>query len=378
MHEPRTSAVVRLARTMPRADAPGIGLHSFHYARLSRRRSLIITKHLETPPISPIDDVIIEEIRYNDSSVKKEKISVFDILAIGVTKIYGETRLLLGALRAIRRNRIKPEIIHVHSANYLMSGAILKLIYGVPLCLNFGGTELLRAKRIPYYRWMFRRLTVGFYVAKDMEQTLFSMMEPERCVHTGNGIDHALFYADPKVERCDDIICVGNLRWQKDYETLITAFKEIAAKHPSYRIRIFGEGVLRADLEAQIERLGLQNRVILEGMQSQETISTALRQARIFAITSKSEGFPKALIEGMACGLPVVATNAGECQNVLGSIIDTVAIENAEAIAGTLSRLIEDPGYRADVAQKCEARSHDFSWQKVSDIVEATYDKIKA
>jgi glycosyltransferase involved in cell wall biosynthesis len=314
------------------------------------------------------------EIDYRDWLAKREKLTRIDIVLIGLTKIYGDLRVLLGTIGALRRNEMWPEVIHVHSANYLLSGVILKFLYRAPLCLNFGGTELLRAERIPYYRWMFRRLDRGFYVAHDMETRLYSMMDPSRCVYTGNGIDHGLFFADNLAEKLEEIICVGNLRWQKDYHLLIEAFAQIAGHFPTWRVRIFGDGPERRSLEAQIAAAGLEGRIVLEGMQPQELIRDALQRAQLFVICSKAEGFPKALIEAMACGLPVVATNAGECATVLGGISPTVPVGDAGALAVAISEMLSDHSRRTVMADACQQRSMDFSWQRVSDIVEATYD----
>ena len=376
MPKSHQKVVLRLARTMPNPEQPGIGLHCFHYTRLSQRAALIVTKQLSSPFIRPREDTTLVEIDYRDRSVTREKLTMTDIVMIGLTKIYGDLRLLLGTIGALRRNKMWPEVIHVHSANYLLSGVILKYLYSAPLCLNFGGTELLRAERILYYRWMFRRLDRGFYVAHDMEPRLYSMMDPSRCVYTGNGIDHELFFADNLAEKRDEIICVGNLRWQKDYHLLIEAFARIAEQFPTWRVRIFGDGPERPSLEARIVAAGLEGRVVLEGTQRQEAIRDALQRAQLFVICSKAEGFPKALIEAMACGLPVVATNAGECATVLRGISATVPVGDAGALASAISEMLSDHSRRIVMADACQQRSMDFSWQHVSDIVEATYDEM--
>ena len=251
------------------------------------------------------------------------------------------------------------------------------MIYKAPLCLNFGGTELLRAQSVSYYRWMFRRLDRAFFVARHMERKLFSMVDPLRCVYTGNGVDHEFFYPHSEAIKRDEIICVGNLRWQKDYPVLITAFQSIADRFPSYRVRIFGEGPERAKLERQISDAGLKGRVILEGMNSQEVIRKALHTAKLYVICSKTEGFPKALIEAMACGLPVLATDVGECPSVLDRIVETVPAGNSCALAVALSTLLSNESEKlSSIAAACQIRSKDYSWSRVSDIVEAEYDKL--
>ena len=361
---------------MPRADAPGIGLHCFHYARLSRRRSLIVTKKMEAELHLPRKDCMVVEVDYRDRTITREKITPLDILVVGSTKIYGDLRLLVKTIATLRKQKIKPQAIHVHSANYLLSGAVLKLLYRVPLCLNFGGTELLRAKRIPYYRWMFKFLDAGFYVAREMEDDLRQVMDFEKCIHTANGIDHAKFFPNPEVEKQKLIVSVGNLRWQKDYGTLIDAFGNVAEDFPDYQLRIFGEGPQRQELEALIAKKGLEKRVFLEGMQSQETVRETLHHAEIFAMSSAAEGFPKALIEAMACGVAVACTDAGECRHILEGVCDVVPSGQSYALAQKLSGLMSSDILRHEMQRKAIARSREFSWEKVSAIVEGGYDRL--
>ena len=111
-------------------------------------------------------------------------------------------------------------------------------------------------------------------------------------------------------------------------------------------------------------------------MKSQEYIRDTLQAAKIYAICSKQEGLPKALIEAMACQLAVVATDVGECKNVLEKITIPVPAGDAKAFAEGLNALIENPDHREAMAVSCRARSMDYSWQNVSNIVEDTYDKI--
>ena len=378
MNKPCTSVVLRLARTMPCSSSPGVGLHCFHYTRLSRRSTLIVTKQIDGTPFKPREDTTIVQVDYRDLSSQRATLTRFDIITIGLTKIYGDLKILAKSLAALKRYHVRPAVIHVHSANYLLAGAILKMIYRAPMCLNFGGTELLRAERIFFYRWMFRWVDRGFYVSRGMETQLFKMVGKSACVYTANGIDHSLFYPEPATEKQNEIICVGNLRWQKNYSMLIDAIELIAKKFPGWRVRIFGAGPDRPTLEKKIAAASLERYIILEGIESQETISKVLRQAKLFVICSRAEGFPKALIEAMACGLPVVATDVGECGAVLKDIAPTVKVGDSKNLAVSIARFLADPAYLSEVADACLKRAQVYSWERVSQIVEKTYDEIVA
>lgn len=107
-------------------------------------------------------------------------------------------------------------------------------------------------------------------------------------------------------ERKNWIINVGRLMPQKNQALLIRAFAEVADKYPEMELHIFGEGKLRPQLEKMITEYHLRNKVILEGNVPDAIVKN--RDAMLFVMSSDHEGFPNALVEAMACGLPSLST----------------------------------------------------------------------
>ena len=103
------------------------------------------------------------------------------------------------------------------------------------------------------------------------------------------------------------IICVGRLAPQKRFDRLVGAFNMIAAKYPDWYVDIFGEGEDREKLQDQINGLGLSDRIHL--MSTTNDIYNEYRQSQFFVMCSDFEGFGLVIIEAMACGIPVVATD---------------------------------------------------------------------
>jgi GalNAc-alpha-(1->4)-GalNAc-alpha-(1->3)-diNAcBac-PP-undecaprenol alpha-1,4-N-acetyl-D-galactosaminyltransferase len=103
------------------------------------------------------------------------------------------------------------------------------------------------------------------------------------------------------------VISVGRLCEQKDFSTLIIAFAEIHKFHPALVLTIYGEGAERVNLESLIKLLNMTDNVFLPGTISD--VVKALSAADLFVFPSLYEGFPNALCEAMAAGLPVVASN---------------------------------------------------------------------
>ena len=103
------------------------------------------------------------------------------------------------------------------------------------------------------------------------------------------------------------VISVGRLCEQKDFSTLIKAFAEVHKFHPTLVLTIYGEGSEHANLEALIQSLNMTDYVFLPGTVSD--IEKVLSAADLFVFPSLYEGFPNALCEAMASGLPVITSN---------------------------------------------------------------------
>ncbi|MAR90182.1 MAG: glycosyltransferase [Pseudomonadota bacterium] len=115
---------------------------------------------------------------------------------------------------------------------------------------------------------------------------------------------------------CPVILAVGRLSPQKDYETLIGAFAKIHRVRPA-RLIILGEGNRRDELQAMIAELGLKGVVDLPGFQ--ENPFPFLAAADVFVLSSRWEGLPNTLIQALALGTPVVAT---DCPNGPAEILE--------------------------------------------------------
>lgn len=126
----------------------------------------------------------------------------------------------------------------------------------------------------------------------------------------GNPIPEIIKDSKKKVLRVTEnktLLAIGRLSEEKGFSALINAFAELAPIHYNWSLRIVGEGSLRFDLQKQIERLGLLDRIKLAGRK--ENIVDELVVADAFALTSKFEGFPNALLEAMSVGLPCLTVN---------------------------------------------------------------------
>lgn len=168
------------------------------------------------------------------------------------------------------------------------------------------------------------------------------------------------------------IVAMGRLAEQKGFDILLEAFALLRERQAEWRVAILGEGALRGELEALRDRLGLGDRVLLPGRVSNP--EALLRRADLFVLPSRFEGFPMALCEAMACGLPVVAADCPTGpREILRDGVDGVLVppENPELLASALERLMKDPAERKRLAARAPEVAERFALDKVMAMWEA-------
>jgi glycosyltransferase involved in cell wall biosynthesis len=169
------------------------------------------------------------------------------------------------------------------------------------------------------------------------------------------------------------IVGMGRLERQKGFDLLIRAFASIATMRPEWDLTILGEGSERGALAAEIARSGLSGRITLQGLEPDAV--RALSRADLFVLSSRYEGFPNALCEAMACGLPVIAFDcpSGPAEIVRHGVDGLlVPAENVEALAAAMAELMADPERRRalgvnapDVATRFSVERIAARWERV-------------
>lgn len=122
-----------------------------------------------------------------------------------------------------------------------------------------------------------------------------------------NPISESLPKAAVNDNREKTVITAGRLTEQKNHRLLIDAFKEFESLHPGYRLRIFGEGELKEQLQEYIINSDLQGKAYLEGFS--KDLYSELQNGGIYVSSSDWEGISNSLVEAMAMGIPTVATD---------------------------------------------------------------------
>lgn len=187
-------------------------------------------------------------------------------------------------------------------------------------------------------------------------------------------------------ERSKTVVQSGRLVDFKNQPMLIRAFVKVHEKHPDYDLKIYGgdsyDGT-KEILEDLIQKNGAEDYIHLMG--ASDSLEKDLADAALFAFTSDWEGLPNALMEAMALGLPIVATDCpcGGPRTIMTNEVDglLIPIKDEEALVDGINRLIENPelaGQLGRQARKIAERANGQAvFEQWRDYIEELCDKYK-
>jgi glycosyltransferase involved in cell wall biosynthesis len=231
--------------------------------------------------------------------------------------------------------------------------------FGLPLAWLAGVPHLMRTRNnlgywmTPWHRRLGRlynrvtRRTIANCEASRQSLLADEGPPPESVVVLENGVDLARFSKVPRFNPERRPRCVGvlaNLRPVKDPELFVRAAGEVAACHPDVTFCIGGEGESRPALEELIASLGLRGRFFLPGRI--HDVPTFLSGLDVAVLCSRSEGMSNALLEYMAAGRPIVATDVGANGQLIQHGVHglLVPVGEGEPLAAAINQLLSDAG----------------------------------
>jgi len=199
-----------------------------------------------------------------------------------------------------------------------------------------------------------------------------------------NGIDLELFSPDvsPISEFCDgklNILFVGRLEKQKGVNYLIRAYRRVRQEVPNSRLIIVGPGTrLRGKYEKEVVRSGLKD-VIFVGGKPQSELPQYYKTADVFCAPATGlESFGIVLLEAMAVGKPIVATNIEGYNSVLTHGVEGLLVppKNEEMLARALVSLLTDESLRREMGARARLKAMEYSWEHVAQMVLNYYVRI--
>ncbi len=246
-------------------------------------------------------------------------------------------------------------VIHTHDYKSLFFALLARRGRPIPIIAtchgHIAGGRLQRAYNALELRMM-RRASQVLIVSEAMRALLVARgIAPERVTLVENGIDTRRFTPDiAPLERralgldAADIVFGSAMRLgpEKNPHGLVAAFDSVHRAQPAAALVIAGDGPLREALQAQVDALGLGDRVRLLGVRDDLPVLYPLFDA--FVLPSISEGLPLALLEAMAAAVPVIATRVGHVPVVLDGLpVSVVEPGDTDALAAAMLAQAQRP-----------------------------------
>ncbi len=287
---------------------------------------------------------------------------------IPVNLIYFKSRLhpqsLWEMARFLKRKNI--HILHTHMYRPNVSGSIAGYIAKTPILIsNVHNVNHWDTKRQLLMDRFLNKLRdsvilVSEEVKRDYKEK--TGIDDAKCAVIYNGVNIEDFR--PKTEANnlknklgldkDDIVltCIGRLVPQKDHCTLLKAARILVNKYPKLKLLIVGSGNIEEELKAFARELNLENNVLFTGRR--DDIPDILGLTDISVLCSIKEGFSNAILESMASGKPVVATDVGGNGEAIinGETGFLVPIKDSNLLADKLLLLINDRKLREEMGKK--------------------------
>lgn len=258
--------------------------------------------------------------RHNEPRYSMENIRVIDFKH---DMINSESLLVI--IKNIRKVIIgeKPNVVisFIHNNNALVGISLLGT--KIPLIVSERGNPL---KITPKFPWNFLRKVA--YKRAELVSVLFDNFKTfdnnsyeNKAVVTPNPVMSPLYIKDgtesPPNHKKIRFVSFGRLAEIKRFDLMIEIFSIIHRRYPNSELYIYGDGLKHRELITLINKLNLDSAVALKG--STRDVYKNLAEADIYLMTSKQEGFPNALCEAMAVGIPSVSF---KCHNGLSDIVD--------------------------------------------------------
>ncbi len=258
----------------------------------------------------------------------------------------------------------------------LVEADVILRIFTVPACLglslsviswehfNFNNNLGLKLRDIA------RKLAAKHskYIITLTETDRKSYLANLKCRAVVKAIENPLVFYPDEYTDCTKkvVLTVGRLNYQKGYNFLLDAWKIVSFKHPDWTLRIAGTGELEQQLKKQSQELNINSTVNFLGQIS--NMAEEYKNASIYAMSSRFEGFPMVLLEAMSFGLPVVSF---DCHTGPGDMItngeDGILVKNqdVEGLANGICKLIEDEALRKAMSLKARNNIKRFSKENI-------------
>ena len=267
------------------------------------------------------------------------------------TSACGGVKALLGLKKEI--NNWKPDVIlsFLPEANFI---CLLLKVFGVKcrVVISERNDPTVRGRTS---RWLERNLYPKADVVVCQSEKVISFFKEkhrQKMTVVPNPISADAIPERFEGHRIKKIVAVGRLDLQKNFKMLINAFSRLPERFSDYTLEIYGGGPLENELREQITSIGLEKKAFLMGVR--KNVMHYISDSALYVMSSDYEGFPNALAEAMATGLPVISTDfsTGVAKDLVGAENGIVIpVGDEDALVDAMTKILSDEGAWDDMSR---------------------------
>ncbi len=280
----------------------------------------------------------------------------------------------------------RPDIVHVHNPTSLHYAVLSKLVSRAAIVVTLHGDQDTHARLGSSFEWWLTSAAV--IVSHAAGKTLRLPPHVGRLTVVHNGIGHASANQEHRAAVRSELsvgdscvgIMVARIDGRKGHSTLLKSLKALNEIRGALRFWIVGDGSERAAAESQAVQLGLgQDLVRFLGRRSD--IDRLLNAADFFVLPSDIEGLPLSILEAMAHGLPIIASNVGGVPEIIQHDINGLLVPAGDdaALSAAIRRVTTDPALRRRLGDAARERANTtFSLSTMVHKYDQVYDEALA
>lgn len=312
------------------------------------------------------------------------KCSIYEMFSFVANSIIPSWRLA---------RHFQPDLVHIHSG--FPTGPLgywLKMTLGIPYIMTLHGGEVpgflpdevgtLQDILAPATRIVWNAASSVVAVSEGLRDLSLLSLPSVDIEVIPNGVD-CQYFTPP--ETCREqtgpmrLLFVGRVVRQKGLCYLLDALAEIKAKgSTNWHLKIVGDGPLRPALEQQAAELGLSDQVEFTGWLPFEHVPEEMRAADLFVLPSIVEGMPLVLLQAMACGMPVIATQVPGSVDLVDPGRNGLLVPSKDplVLAGALASLLGNPGLCEEMGRCSREIALTMDWSEIAKAYYALYQNV--
>lgn len=263
------------------------------------------------------------------------------------------------------------DIIHAQWTLSAGTSWLGQWIHRRPVVMSSLGSDLFTVPGTPVgawvTRWVLQRSASVIVISQALAQAATQLgRSPDAIIPLG--VDTRHFHPVDTTHRDNYIVYVGTLIKRKAPHHLIDAMAQLKAKHPRLRLVIVGAGPERNALENQVAMLSLTEQVTFAGAQGPDRVKQWVQRAKLLVLPSTEEGLGVVLLEALACGTPIVASQVGGIPDVVTPEVGLLTPPgDVPALAHAINTLLSDHSRWLQMSRQARQRAETrYDWRRIA------------